>query len=60
MFKTKQEEVKELRQTLQMTQQEFAVALGVSIRAITKWESGESEPSHMAQEKIDRLAKRVK
>lgn len=36
--------IKEAREAVPYTQQEFATELGVSWRAVQKWESGENEP----------------
>lgn len=37
-------EIKRLRARLQLTQKEFAMRIGVSIRAVKRWEAGESAP----------------
>lgn len=47
-------EIKTLRKTiLDMTQQEFANGLGVSISTISKWECGVVKPSKMARKRLD-------
>jgi DNA-binding XRE family transcriptional regulator len=39
------EEVRELREYLQLTQEVFARILGVSFATVNRWENGKSEPS---------------
>jgi transcriptional regulator with XRE-family HTH domain len=41
------EEIKKLRKQARMTQQEFAIALGLGISTVQKWDAGGS-PSRMA------------
>jgi DNA-binding transcriptional regulator YiaG len=47
-----QKAVKELRDKLIMTQQEFADYLGVSFASINRWESGVNKPTTVAKRKI--------
>lgn len=47
-----QKAVKELRDKLIMTQQEFADYLGVSFASINRWESGINRPTTVAKRKI--------
>lgn len=47
-----QKAVKELRDKLIMTQQEFADYLGVSFASINRWESGVNKPTTGAKRKI--------
>lgn len=49
--------VKELRDKLIMTQQEFADYLGVSFASINRWESGTNKPTTVAKRKIVELCK---
>lgn len=37
--------MKALRERLKYTQEQYAHFLGVSLRTVTRWEAGESEPS---------------
>ena len=42
-------DVKELRKQLGLTQDEFAVKLGVAPYTVRRWESGKTQPSRMAK-----------
>lgn len=52
-----QRAVKELRDKLIMTQQEFAKLLGVSFASINRWETGVNKPTTIAKRKIVELCK---
>jgi putative transcriptional regulator len=45
-----------LRRRLNMTQEEFAHAIGVTVSTINRWENGHSEPSRLARKAMERLA----
>ena len=47
--------VKELREKLILTQQEFADLLGVSFASINRWETGRHEPTIKVKRKIVEL-----
>lgn len=49
--------VRELRDRLIMTQQEFANYLGVSFASINRWENGTNKPTTTAKRKIVELCK---
>ncbi len=49
-------EVKSIRLALQMTQEEFAHRLGVTLGTVSRWENGRNMPSRLAQKQIQRLA----
>ena len=51
-------EIKELRKRLNMTQQELANAVGVDRVTIARWEAGQKKPSNLARRQLARLAKR--
>jgi putative transcriptional regulator len=48
--------IKELRFRLGMTQEQFAMELGVTISTIQRWESETSQPSPMALKLIRELS----
>jgi len=45
--------IRELRQTLKLTQEKFAVQLGVSFPTINRWENGHATPSPLALKQIE-------
>lgn len=47
--------IRELRQTLKLTQEKFAVQLGVTFPTINRWENGHVTPSPLALKQIDML-----
>lgn len=47
--------IRELRQTLRLTQEKFAAQLGVSFPTINRWENGHATPSRLALKQIDTL-----
>lgn len=49
--------VKNLRNKLVLSQQEFAILLGVSFTSVNRWENGKSEPTIKAKRKILNLCK---
>lgn len=46
----------ELRRRLNMTQEEFAHAIGVTVSTVNRWENGHIEPSRLARRAMDGLA----
>ncbi|MFH7024193.1 MAG: helix-turn-helix domain-containing protein [Heteroscytonema crispum UTEX LB 1556] len=44
--------VKELRQSLGLTQEKFAAKLGVTFPTINRWENNRAKPSPLAMDKI--------
>jgi putative transcriptional regulator len=50
--------VRNLRQKLGMTQEEFARRLHVTLSTVNRWENGHASPSHLAWRAIEELAKR--
>ena len=50
------EKIKQLRLSLGMTQEQFAVALGCTTSTVVRWESGKSSPSPLAQQSMIKLA----
>lgn len=51
--------VRELRQTLKLTQEKFAAQLGVTFPTINRWENGHALPSPLALKQIDSLLKQL-
>ena len=41
--------IKDVREQLEMSQQQLAKALNVSFSTINRWENGKAEPSNLAQ-----------
>jgi len=48
---------KKLRTDLDMTQQELAVALGVSLSTVANWEAGRVKPSRLALARLQELTR---
>lgn len=48
--------VRELRDRLGLTQEDFARALGMSVSTVCRWEKGQSKPSKLAYMSIVRAA----
>jgi DNA-binding transcriptional regulator YiaG len=47
-------DIKLIRERLAMTQQEFAVYLGVTVVTVNRWETGDYNPSPMALVLLDK------
>ena len=47
--------VKELRDKLRLTQDQFAVKLGVAPYTLRRWEAGKNRPSPLAQQRLDAI-----
>lgn len=45
-----------LRRRLNMTQEEFAHAIGVTVSTVNRWENGHIEPSRLARKAMQGLA----
>ena len=52
-------DIKELREALGMTQEEFAREVGVSFSTVSRWETGRGQPSPLARRRIEELRKRI-
>lgn len=48
-----------MRQSLNMTQEEFAHAIGVTVSTVNRWENGHVEPSRLARKAMENLAHRA-
>jgi len=52
-------EIKSIRKRLNLTQEAFAMVVGVSFVTINRWEKGLNPPSRLAVEKMNKLLKRT-
>jgi len=50
--------IRQLRQQLGMTQEEFAHALGITVGTVNRWENGRFRPSKLAKATILEFARR--
>ena len=50
------EQIKELRKSLSLTQEEFAHRLGVTLCTVNRWENNKSEPSRLALRQLENFA----
>ena len=51
--------VSALRRRLNMTQEEFAHAIGVTVSTVNRWENGHIEPSRLARKAMESLMARI-
>ncbi len=51
------EEIKKIRKSLNLTQEEFAHQLGVTLSTVNRWETKKTRASRLAKREIMRLAK---
>ena len=51
-------EIRQIRQTLHMTQEEFAHAIAVTASTVNRWENAHAEPSKLAWKAIQDLARK--
>jgi putative transcriptional regulator len=51
--------IKRIRQSLGLTQEEFAHRLGVTLCTVNRWENNKSIPSRLALKQLERFAERV-
>ena len=49
------EEIRSLRESLGMTQDQFARAVGVSFSTVSRWETGRGSPSPLARRRVVEL-----
>ena len=47
--------VRELREQMGLSREEFRELLGASNRTVRRWENGEAEPSQMATKRLNEL-----
>lgn len=53
------DKIRELRSKLGMTQEQFAVKVGVTFSTVNRWESGKSKPSPLTIRQIEELMERT-
>ncbi|MBN1779599.1 helix-turn-helix domain-containing protein [bacterium] len=51
--------IKKIRQSLGLTQEEFAHRLGVTLCTVNRWENNKSVPSRLAIKQLERFAEMV-
>ncbi len=51
--------IRELRSLMGLTQERFAVELGVTCSSINRWENGRSKPSPLAVQKIEEMLRQM-
>ncbi len=51
--------IRELRSVMELTQERFAVELGVTCSSINRWENGRSKPSPLAVQKIEEMLQQM-
>ena len=51
--------VKDLRRSLGLTQEQFAVRVGVTFSTVNRWENGRGKPSPLAMRRIEELRAEV-
>ena len=47
--------LRRLRSVFKLSQEKFAVLVGVSVRTVARWEAGESAPSQLARRQLESL-----
>jgi len=52
--------IRELRQRLMMTQEDFAHMIGVTFSTVNRWENGKSQPNRIAVRLLAGLEKKAK
>jgi DNA-binding transcriptional regulator YiaG len=53
-------DINRLRRRLDMTQEELAAALGVTVGTVNRWENGHFRPSRLAEKALKNLLAQVK
>jgi DNA-binding transcriptional regulator YiaG len=52
--------VKRIRQTANLTQEDFATATGLGVNSVCQWEKGRYEPNFISRRAIDEFARKIK
>lgn len=58
MIEDMSQNIRQIRQQLGMTQEEFAHALGITVGTVNRWENGRFRPSKLAKATILEFARR--
>ena len=53
-------QIRDLRQRLQLTQEDFAHMIGVTFSTVNRWENGKSQPNRIALRLLANLEKKFK
>ena len=51
--------IRKLRNTLGLTQEQFAAKVGVTVSTVNRWENDKGKPSPLAMLRIERLQKKI-
>ncbi|MBD2435325.1 DNA-binding transcriptional regulator [Nostoc sp. FACHB-110] len=51
--------IQEIRQLMGLTQEEFAIILGVTFPTVNRWENGHTNPSKLAVKQIEVLIEKL-
>ncbi|HEY9804229.1 MAG TPA: helix-turn-helix transcriptional regulator [Leptolyngbyaceae cyanobacterium] len=51
--------IQEIRQSMGLTQEEFAVIIGVTFPTVNRWENGHTKPSKLAVQQIEALLEKL-
>jgi DNA-binding transcriptional regulator YiaG len=51
-------DIKAIRAELELTQEDLARRLGLSLSTVSKWEQGVTSPSRLAREKLEKILKK--
>lgn len=54
------ESIRELREALGLTQEQFAAKIGMTTSTINRWENGRGVPSPLALKQLEALRKKAK
>ena len=54
-----QHRIRELRQNLNMTQENFAHEIGVTFATVNRWENGKTQPNKVAQKVLKQLERKL-
>jgi putative transcriptional regulator len=55
-----QNRIRELRQNLNMTQENFAHEIGVTFATVNRWENGRTQPNKVAQKILKQLERKLR